>query len=111
MTRWCDHRIVFRLDRDLDGSDIVITFCQNGKTVIEYGVGNERVSVAGNVVTLDMTPEDTALFSCPFTLAQINLLTGDKRQATELMRIPVTDNLCGHTLGIANGYQRLGVDL
>ena len=94
MTRWCDHKIDFELGEELANSHIFITFRQGERVVCEFSDADDAVTVDGNVVTLLMTPGDTGQFDTPFTTVQLNILTGEKRRATEIMKLPVYDNLC-----------------
>ena len=98
MTRWCDHRITFTLDRDIGDSRVFITFRQNGRVICEYSSSDAAVLIDGDTVTLSMSPDDTQLFSPSFATVQLNLLTDGMRQATEVMRLPVYDNLCSRSL-------------
>ena len=99
MTRWCDHKIVFTLDRPIGDSGVTITFRQCGRVVCEFTDSDERVAVDGDTVTLTMKPEDTQLFTPSFATVQLNLLSSGVRTATEIMRLHIHDNLCMHDVG------------
>ena len=98
MTRWCDHKITFSLDRDVSDSRVFITFRQNDRTVCEFSDADDGVYVDGDTVTLTMSPYETALFSPSSATVQLNFTSGNKRQATQIMRLHVHENLCSHEL-------------
>lgn len=98
MTRWCDHKITFSLDRDVSDSRVYITFRQNGHAVCEFSDDDDEVHVEGNTVTLTMPPHETALFSPAPATVQLNFTSAGKRQATQIMKLYVYDNLCSHEL-------------
>lgn len=96
MTRWCDYKITFGLDRDVSDMRVFITFRQGDHVVCEFSDVDDNVAVDGDTVAVTISQSDTALFTPSPAAVQLNFISGKRRMATDIMKIHVYDNLCEH---------------
>ena len=72
-----------------------VTFRQRGKVVIDKSIGDENVTIADNMISVDLSQQETlSLTTADDVDAQIRIiLTTGKRAASNVVHIPVFEIL------------------